>query len=468
MIKTYLYSWCRPALQGIACTALLMGSTSLMAAGSALSTEPTHYFSDEDLPERTPPLIELGGDFLGTGNIAPGFRIPTGAYWQPRLWVYGQFRSGLQFYDNGDTSDSITEWANRLDLFANLQLTGTERVLLGISPLHRDGSFTGYIDDGTNSDSNDELNADIEVLFFEGDIAELFPNLDYDDSSKNDIGFSIGRQEIQFQDGFLVNDFLDGIGFAKNNIISPGAAWLTNIRSSVFYAWDNIHRSNRVEDEDAELFAWFNQIETIRSTINIDIAWVTSDDPNSGDLFTYAFDTTQRIGLKNTTFRLAGSEADEETDASGDGTLLFAELSWTPHRSHNLVYINGFAGFDNFTQAARGPLSGGPLGRTGISYAPAGLGGFPSALSGDVRDSYGLAVGYQLFLGPEYGARRQLVFEAAGRSSDIDAVGDEAGVAVRFQQAIGRRFIWQVDGFVSDRDSTGSTSGIRTELLIKF
>ena len=434
--------------------------------GSALNPQATHYFSDEDLPKRTAPILELGGDFLGTGNIAPGFKIPTGAVWQPRLWVYGSFRSGFQSYDPGNGQDTVSEWANRLDLFANLQLTGSERVVLGLRPLNRGSDFTGYVDRGDGSVSVNELNGDIQHLFFEGDLAELFPGWDYDDSSKNDIGFSIGRQGIVFQDGFLINDNMDGIGLSKNNLIIPGVAWLTNFRSSFFYAWDGVNRVGGVEDDDAELFALFNQIETIHSTINVDIAYVSSD--TRGDLFGYAIDATQRLGKYNTTFRLAGSEADEEGPLGDDGQLLFAEVSWTPTHSHNLVYANGFVEIDDFTQLARDPLSGGPLGRTGILYAGQGLGSFPSALSGDTGDAYGLALGYQLFLGGEYSARRQIVFEAGARWADADTGHDETGLGIRFQQALGRRLVVQVDGFLADRQGLDSNYGVRLELLLKL
>ena len=49
------------------------------AESSALSDEPIPLKTEEELPERTPPLIEIGPDFLGTGNIPPGIELPTGA-----------------------------------------------------------------------------------------------------------------------------------------------------------------------------------------------------------------------------------------------------------------------------------------------------------------------------------------------------------------------------------------------------
>ena len=56
--------------------------------------------------------------------------------WQPRLWSYFIFRTALQSFDNGGAAtEPEFEWANRLDLYVNLQLTGTEKIFLGLRPL---------------------------------------------------------------------------------------------------------------------------------------------------------------------------------------------------------------------------------------------------------------------------------------------------------------------------------------------
>ena len=87
---------------------------------------PFAYPSEAADPGRTRPLLELGDPFLGNGNLRPGYRLPGGAVWQPRLWIYGNYWSSLHSYqlDNGSTTQ---EWANRLELYSNLQLTGSER-----------------------------------------------------------------------------------------------------------------------------------------------------------------------------------------------------------------------------------------------------------------------------------------------------------------------------------------------------
>ena len=78
---------------------------------------PYLYEKEEDDPEKNQPLfgLGLGDDFLGNGNLHPGFTIPTGAVWQPRLWFYGTSRTSVGTYD--------------LEKIANKYLNG-QRVLI--------------------------------------------------------------------------------------------------------------------------------------------------------------------------------------------------------------------------------------------------------------------------------------------------------------------------------------------------
>ncbi|MBT5705952.1 MAG: hypothetical protein HOI66_06475, partial [Verrucomicrobia bacterium] len=135
--------------------ALLIAFHSLMIALFATSSElcaaeASSRFSDEpvplqldDFPERPAPLFEIGDGFLSTGNISDGFTLPTGAVWAPSFFMFGNYRTAIQTFDNGTTRTS--EWANDLNLFGNLQLAATERIVIGLSPLrNRDGEFTGY------------------------------------------------------------------------------------------------------------------------------------------------------------------------------------------------------------------------------------------------------------------------------------------------------------------------------------
>jgi hypothetical protein len=432
-----------------------------------LSDKPKPYLTEKELGERTAPLIEWGGDFLGTGNINRGFILPGGAVWTPQFWVYGTGRSAYQTFERPGATSRSAEWVNRLDLFGNLQLSGTERVLIGISPLHREdvsgNRFTGLnLNPDDPEDSINRFNARVRTLFFEGDLAELFPANDPGDRKQNDIGFTIGRQGVLFQDGMTINDTLDAFGLSKNNIRFEGVPWLVNWRSSVMYAWNEVNRGNNQPDDDAELYAWFNQWDTLKSTIDLDLIYVDSD--NDTDQFVASLNFIQRLGKIGSTFRIAHSAAlDEESSAAADGTLLFSEFNYVPAYTKDNMYLNVFASFDNYTSAARDPLGGGPLGRVGLLYAASGLGSYPAPLSNDTNDAYGFSAGYQKL---DDKNRRQFTVEVGARDSDDGSA--QYGLAARFQQALGKRFVLQIDGFVADQEDFDSSYGARLELLFKL
>ena len=206
------------------------------------------------LPNRPKPLLELGSPFLGTGRIRRGFQLPTGAVWQPSFLLFGTFRSGLSVFDDDRTR--TTQWANRLDLFGNLYLSGTERLVFGIRPMDKTGEdegrvFSGYTslspDPGDLSGFNNGFNFDFDSLthlFFEGDFGEIFPGLDPEETRALDFGFSVGRQPIRFQEGLLINDFVDSVGITRNNLRPKGTV---NLRITGLFAWNQINRNTEVQ-----------------------------------------------------------------------------------------------------------------------------------------------------------------------------------------------------------------------------
>ncbi|RDD62232.1 hypothetical protein [Ferruginivarius sediminum] len=434
------------------------------AAGSELSDEPIPMATEDDLPARTPPLIEIGPDFLGTGNLPKGIELPTGAVWNPALWVFGSYRTALNYFDDGRNPET-TEWANRLDLFANLRLTGTERILFGMSPLRDESEFSGYTFDSEVEEGWDnEFNADITTLFFEGEIVEIFPDLDPDDSGALDLGFSVGRQPLFFQEGMMVNDTQDALGITRDTIIIPGLS--VDTRVTALWAWNDVNRDDNDEDKDAQLFGVFTEGDWLTSTVQFDAAYVDSD--NDG-LYLGA-SSVQRMAILgqtvNTAFRANTSFAlDDETSEVSDGTLLFAELSTTPHGTNNVLYGNAFWGIDEYSSASRDETAGGPLGQTGILFAAVGLGEYGSALSNRADNVMGAAIGYQMFFNDE---RTQVIFEAGGRAGTEDEENDQAAIGARVQQAIGDRFIVRADAFVSAQDIGDTGSGFRTEFVTRF
>ena len=186
----------------------------------------------DSFPRRPKPLLEIGEPLLDTGDLREGFELPTGAVWQPSFIAWGTYRTALQSHYDGN--DYISEWANRFDLFGNLYLTFTERILFDVRILDREGRFTGYTFDAPNENIgfHSELNFDLTTLFFEGDFGELFPFLDREDKYGLDFAFSVGRQPISFQQGILIDDTIDAIGVTKINL-KPGGT--VNLRTTFLW-----------------------------------------------------------------------------------------------------------------------------------------------------------------------------------------------------------------------------------------
>lgn len=458
-----------------------------------LNDQPTKFFSTGDIPERPAMLIEWGDAFLGEGNLQQGFELPTGAVWAPAFWGFGTLRSAFQTIDTGiGDSERATDWANRFDFFANLQLTATEKFVLGIRPLdkNRGGQFSGYRFEGEIGEEDegflDFTNANIRTLFGEGDFGSLFPNLDRQGTTWLDFGYTVGRQPLIFQDGILLNDTQDSIGIVRNNVRLPG---VSNLRASLLYSWDSVNRgatgiSNEGEDEgDLDQFGLFTSFDTEFKTISADLIYTLDSDNDSdvedGDSIHAGISVAERIGRYSVTWRANGSYAvDEESDLVTDGTLLSMEFSWTPHRSDDTVWINPFVSIGNFTQAGRENVDGGgPLAPIGILFASPNIGAFGSELDNKANDNAGAAIGYQAFWNDHW---TNLGLEIAG-FKDIGLEDEfqqdfewQVGVGFQAQQKVTQQSLVQLEAFYAlqegERDIKvdDDAYGGRLEFLYQF
>ncbi|MCH9019262.1 MAG: hypothetical protein IIA73_02720 [Proteobacteria bacterium] len=436
-----------------------------------LKDEYVPFKSIGEIPDRPALFLELGDRFLDTGPLDEGFEVPiTGAIWQPRLWSYFIYRTTLQTFDNGAPGRiRDTEWANRLDLFVNLQLTGTEKILLGLRSLdnNQPRRFTRYSFDGAEGDGfKNEFNIDVETLFFEGDVGSLIPNLDPAGIKPIDFGFTVGRQPITFQEGIIINDTVDALGFIRNNIVFPGTS---NLRISGMWAWDRLDRNDRARDPDSHMYALFTAVDASVSTFNLDLIYA-DDDVNSDGLYVgaSAIQRIRALGGLSTAFRINTSFALEDEVAGnviGNGTLLTAEFSSIVKGSDDIAYFNPFIGIGNFTQAGREAVVGGPLANTGILFASPNLSTYGAEINPFTDDVVGAAIGYQAFWDHK---RRNLILELAGRH-DTDGDGfDSLGVGFQLQQAVGQHVQLQLEGFYTGNDSRDNGSGARFEILIVY
>jgi hypothetical protein len=431
-----------------------------------LSTEKTPFQGVGEIPDRPKLAIELGDPFLDTGNLGAGFEIPTGAVWQPRLWAFMIYRTALQHFDNRGSA-SETEWANRLDLFANLQLTGTEKLVFGVRPLdaNRFGKFTRHSFDGNEQGWNSALNFDVTTFFFEGDFGSLFPNADIMGTKPIDWGFTIGRQVFNFQEGIMINDTLDAVGVVRNNIISvPG---VSGMRLSYLFAWDSLDRPLGDSGNDAKLLGIFGSADTYISTYNFDLAYVFEPGDTTGDQLNLGLASIQRVGNWSTALRGNLSVAPgADRRGSGDGLLLSGEFSITVPESNDIFYFNPFVSIGQYSQLGREPISGGPFGSLGIMYASPNMGAYGAEISPFADDNFGFATGYQAFWDQ---TRRNLILEFAGRinyNDDRDSK-NAVGIGAQLQQAIGQHFQVQAETFYVFRSAEDNT-GVRLELQIVY
>jgi hypothetical protein len=204
----------------------------------------------DSFPQQPEPPLQIRTPFLETGPMSPPFELPTGAVWQPWLMAFGTVRTAVQTFDNG-VNARISEWTNQASLYANLQLTGTERVLVEFRPLDNYQHYFGQ-EFEPHRKFHDREYGDLREAFFEGDFHQLFPRLDPYDRYGLDYGFSIGRQPLLLQDGLLLDDTIDSVGVIRNHILSPN---FPPLRVTGYFGWDQIHRANNQRDNSARLVA---------------------------------------------------------------------------------------------------------------------------------------------------------------------------------------------------------------------
>jgi|GEM_PF-490280 hypothetical protein len=440
---------------------------------SAISNEALEI--QEGFP-RPPLIFEYPERYLDMKDtMTRGYELPGGAVWRPTLWIWGTNRVAAQYREDQGGAN-FTELAERLDLFAFLNITGTEHLVFAMRPFDEEEGgqalngrqFTSYDLNGGGSTSG--TNADVQTLFFEGDIGEMIPDMDPWDVNALDYRFSVGRQPMSFQRGLLLNeDLIDAVTVTRNTTNGNG---LLNMRTTAVYAWNRITRlAGNASNSNAKMYGVFTEMDFAFNTFNFDIGYL-DDDTADGDLLFWGLSSTQRlVGYHNTynsRFHVLGSHApDGETRAAGEGTLLFAQTSWTPHHGADLIYFDTFWGIDRFTSPARAPLAGGPLGDTGLLFASAALGRFGPAINNLVNDDVGAALGYQMFFD---GRRQQLIAEIGGKRSTKDNNDGIAAIFLRSQTAIQQNWILIGDVFMAKAENTGgrTNQGVRFEVLYQW
>ena len=449
-------------------------SSGAMAAeekpGEAKPSESSSRYSDKvlglkeqgDLPLRPEPLFELWQDYVEQGPYLHEFELPTGMVVSPGLVFFGNINTGLEFTDSG-AGDPSAEWVTTANLFLNMTLSGTERILLGISPLTRqNGPKTRYTFE-PEAEYKNESNLRLSTAFFEGELTEMFPKLDFDGRLPLDYEIAFGRQALVIQGGLLINDTMDSVAVTRSTIPFPGANFG---RVAAYMAWNQVNRSNNIDDNEGELYGLFSAFEFAHSTVEFDVTYINTNS-TVGDQFNAGASLIRPFIILehsvDTTIRLANSSTpDPETASATDGTLLYSSFSWAPKRTDDIIYLNAFGALNNYAPAARN--AGGPLGIVGLLFAGNGLAG--PAINNRANKAYGGTLGYQMFFSPAL--RRNLIFEVGGKVDNSSGGIDRFGAAVRYSQALGQRFFFEVGGFAVAQESIDDAVGLRTKLNVIF
>jgi len=432
---------------------------------SALSDEAIPL-QTSNFPPRPAPLLELGPKFFGAGYIDPGFQIPTGATWQPQFFLYGLMRSGVQTFDDG-VDPRTTQWVNSLELYVNLNLTPTERILVEFRPLDNEADFSGYNFEGPEVGWQNALNGRLYTLFFEGNFLSLFPNLDDPRNYLLGFDFSIGRQELFLQSGVLLNDSIDMVGITHPSLFWLGGSATT---ATFVYAWGNVHRGNGVLADTAQFVGGYLRNDYHWSTVEVDLFYSTANQADGGDGFYAAASAIQRIGRFNTNLTLAGSVATNRREPTQEsvntGGLVFGQISTDVVGTENILYLNGFWAIERFTSVSRSPAAGGPLGQTGLLFAATGLGDFGAALGSSGTSSAGAALGYQIFFDNLY--RKQLILEVGAQTETSGPTQKSVAAGVQYSQAFGQHWVVTVGGIGALQQDKSPLYGLRMEIDFSF
>lgn len=482
----------RPALTACRGLALLIGGFLLPAAALAyddidLSETPIPFLKSEDLPPRAGALIELGRGINEVGELPHGIEMPTGAVWQPALWIFGSLRGAFLDSDRDPRAlpgpnGEIEELAVRMDLFANLQLTGTERVIAHIRPLDGTGGFTRQVLGPEDDRRETRTDWSPEVLFFEGDLGEMFPLLDPQDRGEGDLGFAVGKMPVEFQNGYLVRDEMVAVGLSKTNVQVPGSG---GVRVLGLWGFDHVNESNGARDRrNVDLLGLFVEGDFPWGLLEMDLA-ATFADESRGRQVNAGIGWTGHSAGHNYSLHVNASQQDGQTvvhdpdpkkrrnvrpngqEKDYDGLLAVAGYSTEVSLAHDLLYANAWWAEGDFGRLASNGTP--PLGPIGLSFAGVGLGAYRPALWPRPLDSAGAALGVQKFFAAE---KANLVLELAHRRDleEEDEFGDTGGSALtlRFQRKFANRFMVQADAYRAWYGKGGNSTAARCELRVNF
>ena len=427
------------------------------------------YDSKRAVPTQHP-WVEWGRIWYGDGIT------PRGKNWfgsknlvRQKFYVYGDYRSGIAGGRNA--AGRTDNWAQRLNLDFDWQLTDSDRFHMFVGPLDQDGRFTRW--ELVNGDLNYESEFDINPLtgFYEGDLGVLLGTLQ-NRTSPAEIPFTIGLVPLLFQNGIWMEDAVTGAAFAFPARHSRLLNW-SNFDATFFAAVDQINSPAFGANEHAAQMmgtAWF--IEAYGGYIEAGYAFLhdRTDDARSYHNITASF-TRRYFDRISNSVRVIVNAGQDLPDAArtADGALLLFENSWITSTPLTFVpYMNFFVGWDRPQSVARAGGSGGILRNTGINFDTDGLNGF-ATLDTSASDTAGGSIGVDL-IGDDLD--RQLLLELAyltpHGSKNANVPSDQFAAGTRYQFPISHRSLLRFDVMYGWRRGLQDVYGTRMEYRWKF
>lgn len=425
------------------------------------------------------PLLEAGRPIYTEGPFRPSLNIiGRKNLVDPRLTIFGDWRTAIAYNDNGAKEQALV--ATRLNLDIDLGLTATERVHAFIRPLDNGGEFTRCIlggdRDTTSANCDIEADANLETLFFEGDMGSIYAGL-ADEYVSVDLPFAFGLMPMLLQNGIWLEDAFIGAAASIPALNSPTLD-ISNMDFTLFGGFDKVSTNAILDnfgqraDHDVNIFGVAAFVEANRGYWEAGIGWVDGQD--SLDDFSYGSATiahTRRFGaLLSNSIRLIynfGQDADGQVQTA-DGAILLIENSLITSKPLTLVpYLNGWIGIDRPMPLAR---QDGVLKNTGINFETDALTGFPK-LDDSGQNTFGAAMGVQYL----FDLSKQIVVEAAtvqviegDNETGRAARGDEYALGLRYQHNLDLAWLFRVDAMYGWRDEDDDLTGFRFELRRKF
>lgn len=414
------------------------------------------------------PWIEWGRIWYGDGIT------PRGRDWfgemnlvRPKFYLYGDFRTGIQAGRNA--AGRADNWASRLNLDMDLQMTDTERFHAFIGPIEKQNRFTRWELVGGELHFQNEIDLTPATAFFEGDLGVMLGTL-FDQTSPFDLPVSAGLMPLLFQNGIWMEDAVSGVAFALPARHSRLLKW-TNFDASFFAVFDQINSPAFADKSDAQAFgtAWF--IEAYGGYIETGYAYLNNrnDDSLSYHNATISFTRRYLDRISNSVRVIVNSGQDRaKTNRTADGGLLLVENSLITAAPLTVVpYANFFYGWGRPQSVARAGISGGILRNTGINFDTDGVNGF-ATLDTSAADTAGGSIGIDL-IGDDLD--RQLLLEFSYLTPHGDrafAPGDQYAVGARYQFPISNATLLRFDVMHGWRDNQENVYGTRMEYRWKF